>query len=145
MRFAELVQLYFDRSNALQSYWTLYVVVIGGLLAISALRSQPDFVAGVLVTVLFACFAYKNLGAIHDAINQRQAALQAIKAYRTNGPENDVDLPRGLLLPKLIQDDYSDTRMFHIDCDVLTILTMWLMQLRRFRESTKQSRAVSPI
>jgi hypothetical protein len=145
MRFGELVQLYFDRSNALQSYWTLYVVVIGGLLAISALRSQPDFVAGVLVTILFTCFAYKNLGAIHDAIDQRQATLQAIQAYRTSGPENDVDLPRGLLLPKLVQDDYSDTRTFHISCDVLTILTMWLMQLRRFRETTKQSRAVLPI
>jgi hypothetical protein len=145
MRFGELVQLYFDRSNALQSYWTLYVVVIGGLLAISALRSRPDFLAGILVTVLFLCFAYKNLGAIHDAIDQRQATLQAIQSYRTNGQENDVDLPRALLLPKLIQDDYSDTRTFHVICDVLTILTVWLMQVRRFRESRKLSGPSAPI
>jgi len=32
MKYAELTQLYFDRSNALQWYWTIYVLVIGGLL-----------------------------------------------------------------------------------------------------------------
>ena len=32
MKYDQLIQLYFERSNALQWYWTLYVVVIGGLL-----------------------------------------------------------------------------------------------------------------
>ena len=31
MNYNDLLQHYFERSNALQNYWTLYVVVIGGL------------------------------------------------------------------------------------------------------------------
>ncbi len=31
MNYNELIQLYFERSNALQGYWNLYVVVVGGL------------------------------------------------------------------------------------------------------------------
>ena len=41
MNYSELIQLYFERSNALQSYWTLYVVIVGGLLAFSSLRKIP--------------------------------------------------------------------------------------------------------
>ena len=57
MKYNELVQLYFERSNALQGYWTLYVVIIGGLLAFSSLRKQPDHITGLLVTLLYAAFA----------------------------------------------------------------------------------------
>ena len=47
MKYNELIQLYFERSNALQGYWTLYVLIIGGLLAFSSLRKQPDLVTGL--------------------------------------------------------------------------------------------------
>ena len=43
MSTTDLVHLYFDRSNALQGYWTLYVVIIGGLLAFSSMRQRPSF------------------------------------------------------------------------------------------------------
>jgi len=79
MHYADLVQLYFERSNALQWYWTLYVVIIGGLLAFSSLRVRRDAITGLLVTLLFCMFAYKNLGAIHDTTLQRMAALEAIR------------------------------------------------------------------
>jgi hypothetical protein len=41
MGYDQLIQLYFERSNALQAYWTLYVVIVGGLLAFSSLRKHP--------------------------------------------------------------------------------------------------------
>lgn len=52
MSFDQLIQLYFERSNALQSYWTVYVIVIGGLLAFSSLRRDPDPLTTLLLTVL---------------------------------------------------------------------------------------------
>src|SRR6476659_5310122 len=79
MSYNDLVRLYFDRSNALQWYWTLYVVVIGGLLAFSSLRQRKDTLTALLVTVLYCFFAYKNLGAIHDVSFERYAILSAIK------------------------------------------------------------------
>jgi len=63
MNYNELIQLYFERSNALQMYWNLYVVIVGGLLAFSSLRKQPAAITTVIVSVLFGLFAYEN----HDA------------------------------------------------------------------------------
>lgn len=71
MDFAALINLYFERSGALQSYWTLYVVIVGGLLAFSSLRKEPDLVTTALVAVLFSFFAYKNLGAIVEVTEQK--------------------------------------------------------------------------
>ena len=93
MRYAELVNLYFERSNALQWYWTLYVVVIGGLLAFSSLRQRPDLLTAVLVTVLYCFFAYKNLGAIRDVTMQRLAVLELIRetpAVAPTATQNDT-------------------------------------------------------
>src|SRR3954469_21397982 len=87
MRYSELIELYFARSNALQLYWTVYVIVIGGLLAFSSLRQRKDAITAVLVSVLYAFFAYKNMGALLDVTLERQAILSVIKEFSTFGPD----------------------------------------------------------
>ena len=82
MKYNELIQLYFERSNALQAYWTLYVVILGGLLAFSSLRKQPAALTTAMVTLLFALFAFKNLDAIHDVTVQRFAVLRGDQTNR---------------------------------------------------------------
>src|SRR5262249_58898206 len=79
MTYNELIQLFFDRSNAAQWYWTLYVVIVGGLLAFSTQRQQKDFLTTLLITILFVIFAYKNLDALEDTTRQRHATLEAIQ------------------------------------------------------------------
>src|SRR5262249_9703165 len=87
MTYSDLIHLYFDRSNALQWYWTLYVVIVGGLLAFSSLRERKDALTGLLVSILFACFAYKNCGAIGDVTAERHAILAAIRGYSTKSAD----------------------------------------------------------
>ena len=128
MQYNELIQLYFERSNALQSYWTLYVVVIGGVLAFASLRLRPDLLTTLLVSVLFACFALKNLGGIHDVTLQRYAVLDAIQKM----PAESAPI-RTALDPTLQVPAYAGVRNFHFICDLLTILTLWAMELRRRR------------
>jgi hypothetical protein len=135
MNYQELIQLYFDRSNALQGYWTLYVVVIGGLLAISSLRQRRDRLTLVLISVLYAGFAYKNLDAIHDVTMQRAAALQAVHQITTLDPASPGPKLRELLEPTLVQPAWEGTRDFHLICDVLTIAAIWAMELRRVRQA----------
>jgi hypothetical protein len=132
MTYAQLVQLYFDRSNALQWYWTLYVVIIGGLLAFASLRKQPDRLTTLLVSVLFCLFAYKNLGAIGDVTAQRAAILDAAKLVQPGIP----DAITSLLTPTLINPDFAGIRSFHILCDILTVAAIWAMELRRRRAAT---------
>jgi hypothetical protein len=137
MTYAELIQLYFARSNALQWYWTVYVVVIGGLLAFSSLRQRPDTVTALLVTVLYVCFAYKNLGAIHDVTMERFAILSLIKETPpagTTGPGSvGVDQLRDVVEPTLNPPGYPGVRNFHVACDALTVAALWAMEWRRWR------------
>ena len=133
MHYNELVQIYFERSNALQWLWTLYVVVIGGLLAFSSLRKQKDMITGILVTLLFCSFAYKNLGSIHDLTMQRLAALKAVTQYPTTSTDFQDSKVRTIIEPTLVAPEYEGIRDFHIACDILTIAALWAMELRRIK------------
>ena len=134
----ELIQLCFERSNALQSLWTLYVVVIGGLLAFSSLRKLPDPLTTVLVTVLFGFFAFKNLDAIHDITVQRFATLEAIRQSHPPGADaSGINQTRALLDPTLTTPAYEGVRNFHVMSDLLTILALWAMERRRRKNALK--------
>jgi hypothetical protein len=134
MNYDQLIQLYFDRSNALQWYWTLYVVIVGGLLAFSSLRLRGDLLTTLLISILFSFFAYKNLGAIHDATFQRYASLQAIREYPGSdapNPKHRTLLEETLATPQW--DSPAGVRNFHILSDLLTLGCVWAMELRRRR------------
>ena len=134
MTYGDLLDLYFSRSVSLQAYWTIYVVVIGGLLAFSSLRKQPDAITGVLVSILFACFAWKNLGAIGDVIAQRNALHAAIVAYQPPSVDaTDIPRIRSAVEPTLQTQDFAGVRTFHLSCDVLVLAALWAMELRRRR------------
>jgi hypothetical protein len=140
MTYSELVQLYFERSTALQLYWTIYVVVIGGLLAFSSLRQRKDLVTAILVTILYAFFAYKNLGAIQDVTFERYAILAAIKEYPATGPDAaDIKRARDHLEPTLLPPEWEGVRNFHIASDLLTIAACWAMEWRRRRASATET------
>jgi hypothetical protein len=146
MSYGELIRLYFERSNALQWYWTVYVVVIGGLLAFSSLRQRPDLLTAVLVTVLYCFFAYKNLGAIRDVTMQRLAVLELIKQTPAVGSAS-TQSPQALqaLQDTLVAPDYAGVRNFHIASDLLTIAAVWAMEWRRRGHVTIPARSVEPI
>jgi hypothetical protein len=131
MNFNELVQLYFERSNSLQGYWTLYVVIIGGLLAFASMRKQRDLVTTALVIVLFCFFAYKNLGAIRDVTMQRYAVLQAIRDSASTNAGPLVQPVKQLLEPTLVAPAYDGIRNFHVTSDVLTVAALLAMERRR--------------
>jgi hypothetical protein len=133
MSYSELVRLYFERSTALQWYWTLYVVVIGGLLAISSFRRRGDLLLTALVTILYCFFAYKNLGAIRDVTMQRFAVLQSIHDVQADTLDSRTRQFRDVVEPTLTAPDYAGVRNFHVVSDLLTIAALWAMERRRRR------------
>ncbi len=133
MNYNELIQLYFERSSAMQSYWNLYVVILGGMLAFSSMRKQPAAITTLIVSILFALFAYNNLDAMHDTTAQRFAVLDSVKAYQagdTAATNKDV---RSRLEPTLTPATYNNVRMTHVISDVLAIAALWAMEMRRRR------------
>ncbi|MEP6685331.1 MAG: hypothetical protein ABJB22_01025 [Verrucomicrobiota bacterium] len=135
MKYNELIQLYFERSNALQAYWTLYVVILGGLLAFSSLRKQPAALTTALVTLLFALFAFKNLDAIHDVTVQRFAVLQTIKQSDAT-TSSEIQQLRATVEPTLIPASFASVKATHLSADLLTILALWAMEYRRRKHGT---------
>jgi hypothetical protein len=118
MNYHELVQAYFERSVALQWYWTVYVLVIGGVVGFSTFRQRPELVTTILVTILYACFAYKNLGAIEETAAQGSANAADVKVrerFESTVPEYDI----------------AGARYFHWACDLLTIIFLWAKEWRR--------------
>lgn len=126
MNTTDLINLYFERSSALQWYWTLYVVIIGGLLAFSGLRHRPSFVSTLLVAILYCAFAYKNMGAIVDTTHQRQAVIDLLQ-------DHTADSTVAKLLPTMVNVPPDSVRRFHVTCDVLTVVTLLVFEIRRRR------------
>lgn len=133
MNYADLIQLYFERSTAMQTYWNLYVVIVGGLLAFSSLRKQPAAITTLIVSILFALFAYENLDAMYDTTRQRFAIIEAIKQLDSSGTNADLKQTRDLIEPTLTPATYKSVRTTHVTSDILTIAALWAMEFRRRR------------
>jgi hypothetical protein len=134
MNYNELIQLYFERSSAMQQYWNLYVIIVGGILAFSSLRKQPAAITTALVCILFALFAYNNLDAMKDTTAQRFATIEAIRQFDSGGttpaPSKQV---RDLIEPTLTPATFGSVKTTHITSDLLTIAALCAMELRRRR------------
>jgi hypothetical protein len=126
MNYNELIQLYFERSTAMQQYWNLYVIIVGGVLAFSSLRKQPAAITTALVCILFALFAYENLDAMKDteAIKQFDSGAAAATPSKQG---------RDLLEPTLTPATFGSVKATHIISDLLTIAALWAMEFRRRR------------
>jgi hypothetical protein len=145
MKYDELIQLYFERSNALQAYWTLYVFIVGGLLAFSSLRKLPAAVTTLIVTLLFCLFAYENMDAILTVTRQRHATLAAIKQSDPGSTVSEIKALRDLLEPTLTPAAESAVMRTHLVSDVLTVLGLWAMELRRRKNAGALSASSAPI
>lgn len=130
MNYSELLQVYFERSTAMQNYWNLYVLVVGGLLAFSSLRKHHAAITTALVCLLFALFAHENLGALKDVTAQRFALLDAIKRLEPGNATGPRPI-RERLEPTLTPATYSSVRVTHVTSDILTIAALIAMELRR--------------
>jgi hypothetical protein len=132
MNYNELIQLYFERSNAMQAYWNLYVIIIGGLLAFASVRKQPGAVSTAIVCILFALFAYKNLDAMHDTTAQRFAILESIQQFDSSGATvASAKKVRDSIEPTLTPATFGSVKATHITSDILTIAALWAMEFRR--------------
>jgi hypothetical protein len=137
MNYSDLVHTYFERSVALQWYWTIYVIVIGGVLGFSTFRQRPELVTTVLIAILYLLFAHKNWGAIEATAKEREAVRLAIKEYVESGPgASNTKQIRDKIEPTLAEYDIAGAHYFHIACDLLTIAFLAAKEWRRRKPET---------
>jgi hypothetical protein len=140
MSYSELIQQYFERSTALQWYWTIYVLVIGGVVGFSTFRQRPELVTAILVAILYGGFAYKNWGAIEATAAEREAIRLAIQEFPADPAAEDpaprpnaaeIQRVRQRLEPVIHAYDIPAAGRFHLACDALTILFIVVKEWRR--------------
>ena len=145
MKYNDLIQLYFERTTALQSYWTLYVVIVGGMLAFASLRKQPAALTTLIVSILFGLFAYENLDAIKATAVQRHATLAAIKQSDTGSTAPEIKPVRDLLEPTLTPASISSTQTTHLIGDILAVIGLWVMEMRRRKNVAVAALVAEPL
>jgi hypothetical protein len=131
MKYNDLVQLFFERSNALQTFWTIWVAVVGAFLAFAVAREKPGLWMTIFLTVGFSIFAYVNRLGMEDVSVQRLAAMNAIKAYPLPDRDENKDERKALeSVRKTIEDSLSppgveDVKNYHLLVDVLVLAILW--------------------
>jgi hypothetical protein len=145
MSYGELIQMYFERSVAIQWYWTVYIVVIGGVGAFSVFRQHPEVSTTAIVTILYLGFAYKNLGAIETTAEERAAVRLAAQEYLDTGPnanEAHIKHIRDRLTPTMQEYSIPGARYFHLFCDLLVVVFLWTKEWLRRQRSDRPAAPV---
>jgi hypothetical protein len=136
MTYNELLQAFFGRSDALQTLWTIYVTVVGALLAFCATRESLGLRTMAAITLTFCLFSAGNLSGMHDVTLQRIALKAAIVSYQSPKEPNPTEVSglRHLIEPTLSPPPFWGPRgvfTFHIAFDVLTVAVLWITAYRR--------------
>ena len=130
MKYTDLIQLYFERSTALQNYWTLYVVIVGGLLAFCPCANNrgpnhPD----CHTSFRFVCLRKPRCNQSYDGGSVMPRCRHQQSDPGSTAPE--IKPVRDLLEPTLNPATESSARNTHLVSDLLTIAALWAMELRR--------------
>ena len=133
MPLPDLIRQYFERATAIQNYWTVYILVIGGILAFSTFRPNRNLAKTLVLSLLYLCFAYRNCGAIVETIHQRDNFREAILKGQISGAADGQNITH--VVNTLTGTSPQGAINFHILCDALTLAAIWSMELRRRKPS----------
>jgi hypothetical protein len=134
--FKELVSLYFERSNAMQTFWGFYITIVLGLLAVfgTIKPSRKKIFLAAIVTVGFIGFALVNQDALHDVTQTRTVTQQLIAAYKDKDPARQPTIDR--IKTTITPPTVASVRAFHIAADVCVLAAIWVLTLYNEERST---------
>ncbi|MBZ5521627.1 MAG: hypothetical protein LAP21_05150 [Acidobacteriia bacterium] len=116
----EALTLFFERSNAMQTYWSYYITVVLGVLAFFGAGSPRSVTTAGLISVTFLGFARANYQGMTDVARQRVEVCK----YLIKPEYNCSKLPCTIKSPlpiTLNPPAVNAVKAFHIVVDVLTI------------------------
>lgn len=134
----DLVSLYFERGNAMQTLWGLYITITLGLLAFfgAAKVSAKRYVLATILSIGFAGFAAVNQDALHDVTCARNAIRKIILDKEATTTE---DKALQYLVTEIAPPTSTQVRVFHIAADVSVLIALWTITLLKQREPAASS------
>jgi hypothetical protein len=142
----DLVAMYFERENAMQTLWQIYVGIVIGLLAfVGAVPSSlKKIYFPIVLSVGFIGFAVVNGDAIHDIVNTRNMLWTIIH----NAQGSSTEEKELVKLVNAIQPPTTcSTTLFCIGADACVLIALWgfVWLQRRPREVTTYARCGNTI
>ena len=82
MEFKDLVTWYFERTNAMQTLWSIYVTIVLGLLGFlgSAKLKPPRLRILCILLIAFLGFAFVNCSALRSVTRQRETLVNLVRS-----------------------------------------------------------------
>ena len=132
----DLVSMYFERENAMQALWQIYVGIVLGLLAFvgAATNALKKLYLPILLSIGFVGFAAVNGEAIHDVLKTRQMLADVVVNAKPSNAEDQglIAIVKSLSLPSL-----ASTMVFHVGADLCVLAAVWaLVLLQRGKHSS---------
>ena len=131
MDFKDVVTLYFERSNALQTYWSFYTTMGGALLAYfgGMKPSANKYLIAVVLSISFVSFAAVNLDALRAVTKARVICRDLIysgKLANSPSPEAQEQIQK-LITPW----PFAYVAAMHISGDLFTLGGIWFLVLTK--------------
>lgn len=125
MEFKDLVALYFERTNAMQALWSIYVTIVLGLLGFlgTVKLRQPRLRIILLLLFAFCGFAYVNCDALRSVTRQRHVAADLIRSFKETDAQKQIS--HSLDPPRVVS-----VVAFHLDGDIITVFAILTLGLR---------------
>jgi len=143
----DTLTLFFERSNAMQTYWNFYITVVLGLVgffAAAKLKRPRNVQAATLLTAGFLGFVVVNLNGLSDVARQRMEASLALAHMpaneRLNADPKELDADRWSSIHVRIADPLPMTLSpptvrsvvwFHVLSDILVVSSLWFLALSK--------------
>jgi hypothetical protein len=133
LSYKDALDMFFERSNAMQTFWNFYLTVIFALIALFA-SIRPVRNLNVLkwcVLLGFIVFAIVNLGALVNVADQRLRLAGVV------GRLASTDVASSTLAPSLDPPQVWQVWVLHIVGDLVTIAAIWLLTATKQREAAE--------
>jgi hypothetical protein len=144
VEFKDLITLYFERSNALETLWTIYITVVVGLLAFLGsvkLRPPRRLVVGTLI-LAFAGFAWFNCDALRSVTRQRVAAAGLIRDLQRSKP-NDAQVEK--LANTLDPSSEREVTASHAAVDAVAVAAFLMLASRKKAKKEPAGKAATAV
>lgn len=129
MNFKDVLSLYFERTNSMQTFWNFYNAIALALIAFfgSAHLGKGTWWVASILSAAFIGFAGVNLGELHDVNAQRREVADLVRNWPS--PDSGDSLVLEKIKPTLRPSSWGRVLAVHIAGDLLTLAAIWSLAL----------------
>ncbi len=133
MSIADVFGLLFQRADATQTFWNLYLGVV--TVIVGVLTAKPDWFrreVRIALTCAFVVFAVSNFLALDQVRQQRESLAQA--AIYAQGFQAAI---HGPLLESAAPPSRIKLRSFHFVLDLFVVVAIWYVPVYRSKQQRR--------